>query len=223
MAPDETPRSTTNTAGQGATGQGSAGQGATGQGSAGQGATGQGSAGQGATGQGSAGQGATGQGSAAQGATAEAPAEIERLKAELEGCSDRMLRAQAELENFRKRARRELDDERLYANVPLLRDLLPALDNMQRAIAAIEKNAATAPMVEGIRMVAQGFEALLVRYHCKKIEAMGMPFDPAFHEAIAQQPAPELPAHTVMAVAVDGYVVHDRVLRPAQVVVSQAS
>jgi molecular chaperone GrpE len=149
-------------------------------------------------------------------------AEAERLTVELAEAQDRTLRAQAELENYRKRARRELEDERRYACLPLLREILPVVDNIHRAIAAIEKNPATAAMVEGIRMVAQSLESVLSRHHCRKIEAMGMPFDPAFHEAIAQQPAPELPPHTVMAVAVDGYVVHDRVLRPAQVVVSIA-
>jgi len=156
------------------------------------------------------------------GAAADPVAEAERLSAELAQTHDKMLRAQAELENYRKRARRELEDERRYASVPLLRDILPVLDNIYRAIAATEKNPATASMVEGVRMVAQNLETMLAKHHCVKINAMGKPFDPAFHEAIAQQPSTDLSPHTVMAVAVDGYIVHDRVVRPAQVVVSIA-
>jgi molecular chaperone GrpE len=161
-------------------------------------------------------------GSRANGELQDAAAQIARLKTELADATENGLRIQAELENYRKRARRELDDERRYANVPLLRDLLPVLDNLQRAISAAEKTPDATGLLEGIRMVAQSLEATLSRYHCRRIEALGKAFDPAVHEAIAQQPSADYPAHTVLAVAHDGYMVHDRVVRPAQVVVSVA-
>lgn len=147
-------------------------------------------------------------------------AELEQLRVDLREATDRVLRAQAELENYRKRARRELEEERRYANLPLLRDLLPVVDNIQRAIAAAEKTPDGGGLLDGIRMVAGSLEATLARHHCKRISALNESFDPAVHEAIAQQPAADVPPHTVVAVAQDGYMLYDRVVRPAQVVVS---
>lgn len=146
--------------------------------------------------------------------------EIGKLRADLEDASDRVLRAQAELENYRKRARREMEDERRYAAIPLLSDLLPVLDNLQRAIAAAEKSPEAAALLDGVRLVAQSLEGVLARHHCKRIEALGQPFDPAFHQAISQQPSTDQPPNTVLLVAQEGYVLHDRVVRPAQVIVS---
>jgi molecular chaperone GrpE len=146
--------------------------------------------------------------------------EIAKLRADLEDASDRVLRAQAELDNYRKRARREMEDERRYATLPLLRDLLPVLDNIQRAITAAEKSPAGNGLLDGVRLVAQSLETVLARHDCRKVEALGKPFDPAFHQAISQQPSNDHPPGTVVLVAQDGYVLHDRVVRPAQVIVS---
>ena len=148
--------------------------------------------------------------------------ELEKLRADLDDASDRALRAQAELDNYRKRARRELEDERRYAALPLLRDLMPVLDNMQRAIEAGEKSPQAAGLLDGIKLVAQNLTNVLAKHECKKIEALGQPFDPAVHEAISQQPSAEHEPGTVMFVAQDGYVLHDRVVRPAQVIVSKS-
>lgn len=146
--------------------------------------------------------------------------ELEKLRADLDDAADRALRAQAELDNYRKRARRELEDERRYAALPLLRDLLPVLDNMQRAIEAGEKSPQGAALLDGIKLVAQNLMNVLVKHDCKRIEALGQAFDPAVHEAISQQPSSEHDPGTVMFVAQDGYILHDRVVRPAQVIVS---
>jgi molecular chaperone GrpE len=163
-------------------------------------------------------------GGSAEGADAALEAsevEIGKLKADLDDATDRVLRAQAELENYRKRARREIEDERRYATLPLLRDVLPVLDNFQRAIAAAEKTESTA-LLDGVRMIAQTLLAVLAKHDCKQIEALHKPFDPAFHEAISQQPTAEHPPGTVVLVAQDGYTLHDRVVRPSQVIVSTA-
>jgi molecular chaperone GrpE len=154
--------------------------------------------------------------------TAEAPGgdEIDQLRNEINEANNRALRAHAELENYRKRARRELEDERRYANLPLLRDLLPVVDNIQRAITAAEKNAEQGGLLDGIKMVAQTLNNALARHHCVRIEALNKPFDPAFHEAISQMPSPDHPPHTVLMVAQEGYTLYDRVVRPAQVIVS---
>jgi len=148
--------------------------------------------------------------------------EFEKLRADLDDAADRALRAQAELDNYRKRARRELEDERRYAALPLLRDLLPVLDNMQRAIEAGEKSSQAAGLLDGIKLVAHNLTNVLAKHDCKKIDALGQPFDPAVHEAISQQPSAEHEPGTVTLVAQDGYVLHDRVVRPAQVIVSKS-
>lgn len=157
---------------------------------------------------------------AADAAFAAGETEVEKLRADLEDASDRVLRAQAELDNYRKRARRELEDERRYAAMPLLRDLLPVLDNIYRAIEAAEKSATAGGLLDGVKLVAQSLESVLAKHDCKRIEALGQPFDPAFHEAISQQPSTEHPPNTVVLVAQEGYVLHDRVVRPSQVIVS---
>ncbi len=148
--------------------------------------------------------------------------ELTKIRADLDDAADRALRAQAELDNYRKRARRELEDERRYAAMPLLRDLLPVLDNLKRALDAAEKLPQSGGLLDGVKLVAQSMESVFARHDCKKIEALGQPFDPAVHEAISQQPSADHEPNTVVLVAQDGYVLHDRVVRPAQVIVSRA-
>jgi molecular chaperone GrpE len=148
---------------------------------------------------------------------------LESLCAELDAAKDRALRMQAELENYRKRVAREMAEQHRYANLPLLRDLLPVLDNMDRAIAAAEKSHDTAGLLEGVKMVAGQFEEVLQRYHCRRIEALDELFDPHLHEAISQQPSDEHPAGTVLLEAQAGFKLHDRVVRPSQVIVSTRS
>lgn len=134
--------------------------------------------------------------------------------------NDRALRAQAELENYRKRTRKEMEDERRYAQLPLLNDLLPVIDNVGRAIQAAEKSPEGAGLLAGFKMVAQQLDGVLSRHHCQRIDALHKPFDPHLHAAILQQPSREFPPNTVIQVAQEGYQLHDRVLRPSQVIVS---
>ena len=148
--------------------------------------------------------------------------EVEQLRVDLEEVSDRALRAQAELENYRRRVARQMEEERRYANMPLLRDLLPVLDNMRRAIEAAEKTEDAPSLLEGFRMVTKQLEGVLARHHCTEIEALGGPFDPNLHEAISQQPSAGHPEGTVLLVAQSGFQLHDRVVRPSQVIVSGA-
>ena len=102
----------------------------------------------------------------------------------------------------------------------LIRDLLPVLDNLQRAIAA-EQGSENNGLLQGVQMVADQLTMTLDQHHCKNIAAEGEPFDPMRHEALLQQPSDEHPAGTVMQVAQTGYQLHDRVIRPAHVIVSQ--
>jgi len=139
----------------------------------------------------------------------------------LQDAEDRVLRAQAELENFRRRARREYDDALKYREIDLLRDLLPVLDNALRAVEAADKTADVESLKAGFRMTAQQIEKLLDAHGCKTIETVGQPFDPAVHDAILQQPAADVAPGTIVAVASRGYRLHDRVVRPAQVIVAK--
>jgi molecular chaperone GrpE len=155
------------------------------------------------------------------GAVATQPAdELEQLRRQAAEAQDRYLRSQAELENTRKRLRREMEDERRYAELTLLSDLLPVIDNINRAVEAAEKNADAASLLSGFTMVGQQLDRVLEKHHMKAIEAEGQPFDPAVHEAILQRPSEDHPPGTVIGVGQTGYKLHDRVVRPAQVIVS---
>lgn len=145
---------------------------------------------------------------------------IERLKAELSSAKDQTLRALADVDNVRKRARKEMDEVLKYGNLPLMHDLLPVIDNLGRAIEAADKTPDVASLLAGMKMVAQQLQEALARSHCLKISALHQPFDPHRHAALMQQPSAEQAANTVLAVLQDGFQLHDRVIRPAQVVVS---
>ena len=109
---------------------------------------------------------------------------------------------------------------RRYAEIELIRDLLPVVDNVGRAIAAAEKQADAALLLSGLKMMQQQLEEVFQKHHAKVITAAGEPFDPSRHEAVMQQPSGEHPEHTVLGVARQGLTLHDRVVRPAQVIVS---
>ena len=139
---------------------------------------------------------------------------------ELAGVNDRLLRLQAEMQNLRNRTSREIADERKYAALPVLRDLLPVVDNIDRAIEAAEKAGEAENLLAGFRLVKQQLHTILSRNECEPIDAEGQLFDPNFHQAILQQPSAEVQAGNVMMVTQAGYKLHDRVVRPAQVIVS---
>jgi len=143
------------------------------------------------------------------------------LARQLRDAEERVLRAQAELENFRKRSRREYEDALRYREIDLLRDLLPVLDTVRRAIEASETTADVDSLRSGFRMTAQQIEKVLETHGCKTIETDGKPFDPTVHDAMLQQVVPGVAAGTIVGVASRGYRLHDRVVRPAQVIVSK--
>ena len=149
---------------------------------------------------------------------ADAASATESQVAELQ---ERVLRVQAELENFRKRSRREYDDAQRYREIDVLRDLLPVLDNVLRAIEAAEKATDVETLRSGFRMTAQQIEKLLGSHGCQTIETDGAAFDPTVHDAILQQVVPGVAAGTIVGTASRGYRLHDRVVRPAQVIVAK--
>lgn len=144
-----------------------------------------------------------------------------KLRDELGEARNRELRCQAELDNFRKRAAREYQDGLRYANLPLLQDILPVIDNIDRAIEAAEKNADADSLLEGFKLVRQQLEDVLKRHKCERIEALETAFDPNLHHAVMQQPSADHPPNTVLIVTQNGYKLHDRVVRPSQVIVSK--
>jgi len=150
-------------------------------------------------------------------------ASADSIAAELDEANNRVLRAQAELENYRKRARRELEEERRYANLPLLQDLLGVLDNLDRAVLHAEQSEQAAGLLEGVKMVSSQLRMTLEKYHCVPIAAEGSAFDPHLHEAIGKEPCSDQPPGIVTRVTQPGYCLHDRVVRPAQVMISAAA
>ena len=149
--------------------------------------------------------------------------ELLSIRDELDESKDRVLRLAAELENYRKRVARQREEEQRYANMQLIRDMLPVLDNMQRAIEAAEKSQDDSGLLQGFQMVARLLQGVLKQHHCEIIEALHQPFDPHLHEAVTQQVSDEFPAGTVLAVVQAGYRIIDRVVRPSQVIVSKPS
>ena len=134
---------------------------------------------------------------------------------------DRYLRAAADLENLRKRQKREMDDARLESKGRVLKEMLPVVDNLERAIEHATAQAGTNPIVEGVQLVLRQFLTAFERLDVTPIEAGGQPFDPNLHEAISQAES-DAPPGTVVQVLQRGYKSGDRLLRPALVVVAKA-
>ena len=137
--------------------------------------------------------------------------------AELAALEDRYKRALADLDNYRKRSAREVDRRVMESREAMVRDWLDAVDSVERALRIEPEN----PLAAGLRAVLEQMEAILARQGVRRIGEAGEPFDPERHEAVAVQPSPDVPDRTVLEVARSGYEIGDRVLRPAQVVVSR--
>ena len=135
---------------------------------------------------------------------------------------DQWKRTQAELENFRKRSQRELELALRYSNVPLIRELLPALDNLARSIQAAEQTGNVEELLQGLKMIQAQFDQVFGTHAATTIKAVGEPFDPNLHEALQQIPTDEHPPMTVLQEVERGYVLHDRVIRPSKVLVASA-
>jgi molecular chaperone GrpE len=152
-----------------------------------------------------------------QRAADEQQAANEQLTAELARSEDRYKRALADLDNYRKRAAREVERRATEVRDALLRDWLEVLDSVERAL----RMHPDGPLHDGLRAVLDQIEAALSRQGVERIEAVGERFDPERHEAIDVRPSDEVEDRTVIEVARSGFAVDGRVLRPAQVVVSR--
>jgi molecular chaperone GrpE len=143
---------------------------------------------------------------------------LEEQEAEARANQDRYLRERAELENFKKRLQREKAEALRFAAEPLIRELLPVIDNLERAVEHDSGNGQ--PVVEGVRLVVQSLLDILDRHGVKRVHAVGEPFDPTRHEAMAQVESADHEPNRVVRQHHSGYLLHDRLLRPALVTVS---
>jgi molecular chaperone GrpE len=134
---------------------------------------------------------------------------------------DRYLRAAADLENLRKRQKREIEEAKLESKGRVLKEMLPVVDNLERAIEHATTQAGTNPIVEGVQLVLRQFLTAFERLEVTPVEAAGQPFDPNLHEAISQMDSDAAPG-TVVQVLQRGYKAGERLLRPALVVVAKA-
>jgi molecular chaperone GrpE len=170
-------------------------------------------------------EGATVESLAAELASVRAQLELSQLKAretleKLRDEHDRVLRAAADLDNTRKRGQREREELQKFANEQLVKDLLPGIDNLDRALAAAPPDD---PLADGVRLVKRTFEDALARHDVKVFSALGELFDPRLHEALLQVPGGDAPPGTVVLEHGRGFFLHDRLIRPAMVGVAVAA
>ncbi|RMF18836.1 MAG: nucleotide exchange factor GrpE [Candidatus Dadabacteria bacterium] len=144
-------------------------------------------------------------------------------RAEYEALHEKYLRTLADLDNMRKRMLREKLDMQKFGHEQVVRELLPVLDNLERAVAAAPPDAEgeLRQFIDGVQMIIEQFVQALERHGVKGIDALGATFNPEVHEALSEQPSEEHPPGTVLHQMEKGYHLHDRLLRPARVVVSR--
>jgi molecular chaperone GrpE len=148
-------------------------------------------------------------------------AKYRELEGELSESQERVLRTVADAENFKKRLQREKEEQTRYANESFMRELLPVVDNLERALEHSEVGADQGGLVEGLNMTLKGFLDALTRFGCTRVEAAGKPFDPNFHEAVSQEESADHEPNTVLRELQKGYMLKERLLRPAMVLVSK--
>nr|WP_245803969.1 nucleotide exchange factor GrpE [Geothermobacter hydrogeniphilus] len=159
----------------------------------------------------------------AQAATEDLAAELAAAREEAGKNWDLYLRSQAEMENFRKRMQRDKQDALRFANEGILREILPVIDNLERAVEhARENDTDTAGLLEGVEMTLDQFARALEKFGVKPVDAVGKPFDPACHEAMGQVVTGEIPPNSVVQQLQKGYLLNERLLRPALVMVAKA-
>ncbi len=146
---------------------------------------------------------------------------LEEREKELAECKDKMLRLAAELENFKKRVEREKLEHMKFALEEFAKELLPFLDNLERAIAVAKETKDMEKMIEGIELTLSGYFKTLERFGLKTFVAEGQRFDPNYHEALSVEENTDVEENTVLKELLRGYTLHDRVIRPALVVVSK--
>ena len=147
--------------------------------------------------------------------------EVTQLKEQIASEKDRVLRLSAEFENYKKRKQRELDDFKKFANETIFRQLLTVVDNLERAISSTKENSDKEGLLKGVELTHKEIIRLFETFNVKTVEAENQIFDPNFHQAVTQEETDKVPDNTVTQVLQKGYLLHDRLIRPAMVIVSK--
>lgn len=158
-------------------------------------------------------------------------AKVEQLEGELAATKDRWLRAMADLENYKKRVKREVEEAQLRTTQQLLPSFLPVMDNLERALEIAEPAALNASddnaknveqVVTGLKMVATEFMSALTKHGIEAVPSVGTPFDPSMHDALQQFDSPDYPPGVIIREFEKGYRLGNRLIRPARVIVAGA-
>lgn len=157
---------------------------------------------------------------AGEGATAQEGAEPSPTE-ERDRLKDQLLRTAADFDNFRKRARRDVEEAERRGREEALREVLPVIDNLERAVSAADSAKDVQAVVEGVRMVLKMFEDVAGRIGLERVQSIGERFDPNLHDAMQQRETDEHPPGTIVQELVPGYRLGDRLLRPALVIVAR--
>ena len=152
----------------------------------------------------------------------EMEAKLNAAREEAKETYDRLLRVSAEFENFKKRSARDMDDFRKFANQSLLKEMLSVVDNLELAINSADENQnRDNSLKKGLDLTHKEILRVFEKFSVTPIESKGQAFDPTFHEAVMQEETDEYPENTVVTEMQKGYLIHDRLLRPAMVVVAK--
>jgi len=146
--------------------------------------------------------------------------DVERLSRDLEKAKEKYLRSLADMDNLRKRCRRDIEEARINGRVNVLEELLPSLDSMDMALKSVEPDEASRPVYDGMTMVRKQFLSSMERFQMKPVEAIGAGFDPSLHEAVSYVPNENVEAGVIFEEMRKGYILGERLLRPSMVVVS---
>jgi molecular chaperone GrpE len=141
---------------------------------------------------------------------------------EVKNLNDRYLRLAAEFENYKRLAQRDQREQAKFANENILKELLPVIDNLQRAVNFSKSVTGCDQLIEGVQLTLKQFIETLSKFGIKQITSIGEPFDPSRHQAVATIPSNDQPEHTIIQEHQPGYLLHDRILRAAMVTVAAA-
>jgi molecular chaperone GrpE len=148
--------------------------------------------------------------------------QVAELSGALEAMKEQVLRAQADAQNARRRAEQDIEKAHKFGQERLVADLLPVVDNLERALASCNTDdEGIKPVIEGIQLTLKSFQDTLARHQVIAIDPLGEPFDPQLHQAMTMVPNPDVEPNSVLTVFQKGYTLHGRLVRPAMVVVSQ--
>ncbi|NOY13341.1 MAG: nucleotide exchange factor GrpE [Deltaproteobacteria bacterium] len=149
-------------------------------------------------------------------------AELEKTRKEAKTHQEQYLRTLADMENLRKRTQREKEELAKFANETILREILPVIDNLERAVEHAEQAASSDGLLEGVQMTLEQFNQVLTRFGVQPFNSVGQPFDPALHQAMGQLETDTCPANAVAQEMQKGYQLNERLLRPAMVMIAKA-